>query len=70
MQGILRNAEHLEVEIFGPGNDRPRHSSLLRAKAEHPVADEAADAQRAPAGVTHRGSNPPRLLLQIHVNSI
>ena len=56
-QLVLRNPEDLDVEIF-----RSRPSSRSR--------DEAADAQRAPAGVAHGRGEPLRLVFQIHMDSI
>ncbi len=56
-QRILRDAEDLDVEI-------------LRRPVQQAIADESADAQRAAARVAHGGGNAPRLLFQIHVNSI
>ena len=37
---------------------------------EQPIADEAADAQRPAAGVANGRRDPPRLLFQIHTDSI
>ena len=56
-QRILRDAEDLHVEVF-------------RWSLQEPIPGEAADAQRAAAGVTHGRGKARRLLLEIHVNSI
>ncbi len=37
---------------------------------EQPIANESADAQRPSAGVANRRCDPPRLLIQIHTDSI
>ncbi len=47
LQVVLRNAEHLEVEI-------------LRRAAQQAIADEAANGQRASAMRAHGFGNPPR----------
>ena len=57
LQRLLRDAEHLEVEV-------------LRSASQQAIADESADAQRAPARVAHGGGDASRLLFQIHRDSI
>ena len=53
----MRNAEDFNVEVFG-------------RMLQQPIADEAADTQRASAGITNGRRDSRRLLFQVHTNSI
>ena len=44
--------------------------SAIGAKAEEPIADEAADAQRTAARFTNGTGQSRRLVFQIHMDSI
>ena len=66
-QLVCRNAKDLHVEVLRPTS--LAGASFVEAGSQS-VTYEAADAQRAAAGVAHGRGKARRLLLEIHVNSI